>query len=153
MKTKFLKAALCVFLTGASSLVQAQVLDKSPLVHLSFDSLSTNGTTTNVLNEGTGGALMNGVMNSSANGGVTIVPGGRYGNALQVTGTASSDASVRIANAVVPLTVAAGSSWTVACWIQTVTQGGTWMYQGSGGWGGGKTTVSRGGDGGGGGNK
>jgi concanavalin A-like lectin/glucanase superfamily protein/PA14 domain-containing protein len=134
MKTKLLKAALCLFLTGASSLVQAQVLDKSPLVHLSFDKLSTNGTTTNVLNDGTGGALMNGVMNSSASGGVTIVPGGRFGNALQVTGTGSADASVRIANAVVPLTVAPGSAWTVACWIQSTTKGGTWMYQGSGGW-------------------
>src|SRR4051794_11436349 len=77
MKTKFLKAALCLFLTGASSLVQAQVLDKSPLVHLSFDKIATNGTTTNVINEGTGGTLMNGVMNSSASGGATIVPGGR----------------------------------------------------------------------------
>src|SRR6185503_10297837 len=133
MRPPFLKAALCLFLmVGTSALVQAQVIDKTPLLHLSFDNV--NGTT--VINDGTGGATLNGTMNGTA----AIVPGGKFGNALSITGVNASDASVRIANAVVPLNVGAGQpAWSVAMWFQTTTVGGCFAYQGDGGWVGGNT--------------
>lgn len=126
MKTPFHKAALCIFLAaGASTLAQAQVVDKNPVLHMSFDNV--NGTT--VVNDGTGGAALNGTLNGSA----TIVAGGKFGNCLSISGATASDASVRIANAVVPLTI--GNNWTVAMWVQTTTEGGCYAYQGDGGWG------------------
>jgi len=135
MKSPFLKGALCLSLAaGALTSVHAQLVDKTPLLHMSFDNVSG----TNVINDGTGGATMNGAMY----GGASIVPGGKFGNALQVLGVASPDASVRILNAVVPLTVQPTNAWTVACWIQSTVQGGTWMYQGSGGWGVDNTTFA-----------
>jgi len=143
MKTRLLKASLCLFLTAAAlTPLQAQVLDKTPLLHLSFDNVVTTATATNVINDGTGGATMNGVLNSSANGTATIVPGGKFGNALQILGSASPDASCRIANAVTPLTIQPTNAFTVACWIQSTTPGGTWMYQGSGNWGVDNTTFA-----------
>jgi hypothetical protein len=135
MKRKLL--ALGALFASLCASVQGQVVDKTPLLHLSFDNVSG----LIVSNTGSGGSAMNGTLNSTV-GTATIVPGGKFGNALQVLGAASSDASCRIANAVVPLTVAAGSTWSVACWIQSSTQGGTWMYQGSGGWGVDNTTFA-----------
>src|ERR1035437_6780420 len=127
MKNPLLRSAvryLCVAALGASTSLRAQVLDKTPVLHLSFDNVS--GTT--VINSGTGGSGMNGTLNGTA----TIVPGGKFGSCLEITGSASSDASVRIANAVVPLN--SDSAWTVAMWVKTTTPSGTWAYQGDGGW-------------------
>ena len=139
MKTLTLNAVtrcLCTAALFASlgAIVQGQTLvDKTPVLHMSFDNVS--GTT--VINDGSGGSAMNGVLNGA---GATIVGGGKFGNALQVTGVASSDASVRIANAVVPFNVQGGGAWTLALWIQTSTKGATWAYQGDGGWNAGNTT-------------
>ena len=122
------KLGSCLIL-GVASLcasVQAQTLvDKTPVLHLSFDNVS--GST--VINDGSGGSGMNGTLNGSAG----IVSGGMFGNCLQISGSSASDASCRIANAVVPLTVT--NAWTVAMWIQTYTSGGCYAYQGDGGWG------------------
>src|ERR1051325_6068622 len=95
MKTPLLKAAACCLLLTAAALtsLQAQVLDKTPLFHMSFDNV--NGT--NVINDGSGGAVMNGALY-----GATIVGGGRFGNALSVTGATASNATVRINNAIIP---------------------------------------------------
>ena len=128
MKTKLL--VLGALFASLCASVQGQT--PTPVLHLSFDNVS--GTT--VINDGSG-AGMNGTLNGA---GATIVPGGMFGNALQVTGSASSDVSCRIASAVVPLNVQAGNAWTLACWIKTSTKGATWMYQGDGGWASGNTT-------------
>jgi hypothetical protein len=101
---------------------------------MSFDNVSGS----NVINSGSGGSAMNGTLNGTA----AIVAGGKFGNALEITGSASSDGSVRIANAVVPLNVQAGKTWSTAMWIKTTTAGGTWAYQGDGGWGVGNTTFA-----------
>src|ERR1039457_5908391 len=132
MKTKLLVlgalfASLCASVQGQTP------VDKTPVLHLSFDNVS--GST--VINDGTGGSAMNGTLNGT---GATIVPGGKFGNCLQVAGVAASDASCRIANAVVPLNVQGGSTWTVAMWVKTTTPGGTWAYQGDGGWAANNTT-------------
>jgi len=71
-------------------------------------------------------------MNGTLNGTATIVGGGMFGNCLNITGATAGDASVRIANAVVPFTV--GNNWTMAMWIQTTSPGACYAYQGDGGW-------------------
>jgi hypothetical protein len=129
MKTKLLVigalfASLCASVQGQTP------VDKTPVLHLSFDNVS--GTT--VINSGSGGSAMNGTLNGTA----ATVAGGKFGNCLEITGSASPDASCRIANAVVPLNT--GNAWTVAMWVKTSTSGGTWAYQGDGGWGSGNTT-------------
>jgi hypothetical protein len=127
MKTPLFRTiarCLCIAAVGASTSLQAQVVDKTPVLHLSFDNVS--GTT--VFNSGSGGSAMNGTLNGTA----TIVPGGRFGNALSVSGSLANEGSVRIANAVVPLN--ASSPWTVAMWVQTFSPGGAYAYQGGGGW-------------------
>jgi len=73
-------------------------------------------------------------MNGTLNGTATIAAGGRFGNCLSVTGDAANSGSCRIANAVVPLNVGAGNTWTVAMWVKTATPGGAYAYQGGGGW-------------------
>jgi len=139
MKTSMFRAVarfLCVVAVGASTSLQAQV-DKTPVLHLSFDQVSGTTAGSIVTNTGSGGSGMNGTLNASVDGTVAIVPG-RFGNGLAVTGLDANDASVRVANSVVPLTV--GNNWTVAMWIQTSTPGGTYAYQGDGGWAGGNST-------------
>ena len=121
------KACCALTVTLLAGAAQAQaVVDKTPVLHLSFDNV-INGT--NVINDGSGSSTMNGTLNGSA----AIVSGGMFGNCLQISGSTASDASCRIASAVVPLTVT--NSWTVAMWIQTYTAGGCYAYQGDGGWG------------------
>jgi hypothetical protein len=112
-------------------------VDKTPVLHLSFDQVSGATAGSIVTNTGSGGSAMNGTVNVGAAGTVAFVPG-KFGNALSISGTVPSDASVRIANAVVPLTVA--NTWTVAMWVQTTTPGGCYAYQGSGGWAGNNST-------------
>ena len=103
-----------------------------PVLHLSFDNVSG----TNVINDGTGGSAMNGSLYGSA----TIVPGGKFGNCLSISGADASSSSCRIASSVVPLNVGAGSSWTVSMWVQSSTAGGCYAYQGDGGWNWGNST-------------
>lgn len=111
-------ASLCASVQGQTP------VDKTPLLHLSFDNVS--GST--VINDGTGSSGLNGTLNGSA----TIVPGGKFGNCLSISGANPNSAYVQIANAVVPLTV--GNNWTVAMWVQTTTAGACYAYQGDGGW-------------------
>src|ERR1039457_6776646 len=115
MKTKLL--ALGALFASLCASVQGQT--PIPVLHLSFDNVS--GAT--VINNGSGSSAMDGTLNGA---GATIVPGGKFGNCLQVSGVNSADASVRIASAVVPLNVQAGYAWTVAVWIKSSTQGGQW---------------------------
>src|ERR1035437_5626738 len=127
MKTKLLVlgalfASLCIS-------AQGQLVDKTPVLHLSFDQVSGATAGSIATNTGSGGSAMNGTLTGA---GATIVGGGKFGNALSISGSASSDAYVHIANAVVPLTY--GNNWTLAMWIQTSTAGGCYAYQGDGGW-------------------
>jgi len=125
MKTPLLKRiALCLLVAGAITPLGAQVIDKTPVLHFSFD----NVTGSNVLNEGTGGATMNGFLTGTA----TVGPGGKFGNGLNISGATASAAYVRVTNAVIPLTVS--NNWTLAMWIQTTTPGACYAYQGDGGW-------------------
>ncbi len=94
-----------------------------PLLYFSFDNVA--GPT--VVNQGTGGAGMNGTLF----GGAVIVPGGRYGNALSIPGGAQGTSYVLVNNPVTALNAA--GTWTVAMWVKTTTAGGCYMYQGSGG--------------------
>jgi autotransporter-associated beta strand protein len=96
------------------------------VLHLSFDNVSG----TNIFNDGTGGSAMNGALYGSA----TIVPGGKFGNCLNITGANAGSASCRIASSVVPLNVGAGNNWTVAMWVRSSTAGGCYAYQGDGSW-------------------
>jgi hypothetical protein len=123
MKIKLL--VLGALFASLCASVQGQVIDKTPVLHFSFDNVS--GTTVN--NDGSGGPTLNGTLNGTA----TIVGGGKFGNCLSISGATAGAASVRVANAVVPLTV--GNTWTLAMWIQTTTPGACYAYQGDAGWG------------------
>src|ERR1035437_10996803 len=105
-------ASLCIS-------AQGQLVDKTPVLRLSFDQVSGATAGSIATNTGSGGSAMNGTLTGA---GATIVGGGKFGNALSISGSASSDAYVHIANAVVPLTY--GNNWTLAMWIQTSTAGG-----------------------------
>jgi autotransporter-associated beta strand protein len=97
----------------------------TPVASYTFDNVS--GST--VVNGGSGGAAMNGTLA----GGATIVPGGRFGNALSVAG----GASVNINNPIVDLSYA--GNWTVSAWVKTSTAGSTILTKGDGGWANGNT--------------
>ena len=112
---------------GTTVIGGGTVVQGGPLLHLSFD--NTNGTT--VLNDGSGGASMNGVLTGTA----AIVSGGRIGNALQVTGTAKNAGYVYIGGSGPLMSVAPGAAWTLAYWLKTTQPGAICMYQGTGGWG------------------
>ena len=104
----------------------AGISGTDPVLYMSFDNVSGAA----VVNQGSGGAAMNGTLF----GGAAIVPGGRYGNALRIPAGNSTLSYVLINNAVVPLNGSAGNNWTVAMWVNTSTAGGVYLYQGSGGW-------------------
>ena len=97
-----------------------------PVLHLSFDRVID----ATVLNDGSGGSAMNGTLN----GGAQIIPGGKFGNCLQISGTNAGSASCRIASPVVPLNVGPSNNWTVAMWIKSSMPGGCYAYQGDGVW-------------------
>jgi len=80
---------------------------------------------------------MNGTLHSPA---TIVTNAGKFGhNALSIaSGVANLGGYVSIANAVVPFTN--NASWTLAMWVQTTTAGGTYAYQGSGGWASGNIT-------------
>src|SRR5439155_13069278 len=87
----------------------------TPLLYMSFDNVS--GST--VVNDGSGGTAMNGILNGTA----SIVSGGRFGgNCLSLSATVNAG-SVRITNSVVALNVS--GTWTVGLWLKTSSQGGT----------------------------
>jgi autotransporter-associated beta strand protein len=99
----------------------------SPVASYTFDSVS--GSTVN--NTGSGGAAMNGVLT----GGASIVGGGRFGNALSVSG----GSSVNINNGILDLRH--DGNWTVSAWVKTSTPGGSIINKGDGtGWSNGNTS-------------
>ena len=125
------KGAGTTFLSGASTyagptvIAEGTVKQSGPLLYLSFD--NTNGST--VVNGGSGGWQLNGTLIGS---GVSITNGGRYGKGLAVGTNAVNTSYVQINSPVVPFNNA--GTWSWAMWIKSTTAGGTYMYQGDGGW-------------------
>jgi autotransporter-associated beta strand protein len=117
---------------GPTLVAGGTVVQGGPLLHLSFD--NTNGT--NVVNDGSGGAAMNGALTGTN---ASIVAGGRYGNALQIGSGAATAGYVLVNSPVVALNGQAGNSWAVAMWLKSTTAGGVYFYQGDGGWASGNT--------------
>ena len=99
-----------------------------PVLWFTFSQVSGVSAGGVVTNLGSGGSAYNGTIEGTA----TIVSGGRYGNGLSIPSGASSAAYVLINSPVVSMTGAA--SWTLAMWVKTMTSGGVYAYQGSGGW-------------------
>ena len=97
----------------------------NPVANYTFDNVSGGV----VVNGGTGGSGMNGTL---ANG-ASIVPGGRFGNAVSLAG----GASVNINNPITDL--GHNGNWTVSAWVKTTTPGGSILTKGDGGWSGGNT--------------
>jgi autotransporter-associated beta strand protein len=91
-----------------------------PVADYSFDNVS--GTT--VLNTGTGGTAMNGLLTGSA----SIVSGGKFGNAVSL----ASGASVVVNSGITDLGGAA--NWTISAWVHTTTAGASLLNKSSGGW-------------------
>jgi hypothetical protein len=133
MTKRIFKACCALTVILLAGAVQAQ----PPVLHLSFDKVG--GTT--VTNDGTGGSAMNGTLINNAAGSASIVSGGKFGNCLSISGSSVLAGYVVISNAVVPLNVESGYTWTVAMWVKTTTQGGTWAYQGDGSWVANNTTL------------
>jgi autotransporter-associated beta strand protein len=98
----------------------------APLLYMSFNDVS--GTT--VINQGTGGAAMNGTLTGTAT--IATGAGVNGGNALSIPSGAANAAYVLINSPVVAMT--GSGKWTIAMWVQTSTAGGVYAYQGSGGW-------------------
>jgi autotransporter-associated beta strand protein len=96
-----------------------------PLLYLSFD--STSGAT--VLNQGSGGPALNGVLTGTN---VAIVSGGHSGMALMVSNGPVNTGYVLVNNPVVNLNNS--GAWTWGMWIKTTNAGAAYLYQGSGGW-------------------
>jgi autotransporter-associated beta strand protein len=95
-----------------------------PVVYMSFDNVSG----TNIINDGLGGAAMNGAVTGA---GATIAAG-KNGNGLSLSGDGSK---VVINHRVTALDGSSpGVSWTLAMWIQTTTAGAGFAYQGAGAW-------------------
>jgi autotransporter-associated beta strand protein len=91
-----------------------------PVAAYSFDQVS--GST--VINSGTGGAAMNGTLTGDA----TIVSGGKFGNAVQLSGNGSV-----VVNS--PITDTGGAAnWTLSAWVNTTTPGAAIMDKSDGGW-------------------
>lgn len=101
-----------------------------PVLQMSFDNV--NGTT--VVNQGGGGATMNGTLTGTA----TITGGGRFGNALSIPAGDSSAAYVLVSSPVVSFN--ASGNWSVGLWVKTSTAGGAYLSQNDGGWASGNTT-------------
>ena len=89
-----------------------------PVASYSFDNVS--GST--VINGGTGGSAMNGTLTGNA----TIVSGGRFGNAVSLSG----GGSVVVDN---PITDTGGAAnWTISAWVDTTTPGASIMDKSDG---------------------
>jgi len=115
---------------GATTVNAGTLRLADPILHFSFDNVS--GST--VINDGAGGAGLNGTLE----GGASIVSGGRFGNCLSVPSGAATSGYVFVNNPVVPMT--GSSAWTIAMWVKTTNAGGVYAYQGSGGWASGNMT-------------
>lgn len=125
-----------VILSGVNTYTNATVISSGtlqlngPVLHFSFNNVVGG---TNLINDGSGGSAMNGILTGTN---VSIVSGGHSGNALMVSNGPASTGYVLIPNVVVPLNVnAAPSSWSVAMWLKTTTQGGVYLCQDNGSWG------------------
>jgi fibronectin-binding autotransporter adhesin len=116
--------------TGSTIINGGTLRFSPPVLRMSFDNVS--GTT--VINQGSGGAAMNGTLTGTA----TIVGGGRFGNALSIPGGDSSAAYVLFPSSVVSFNSA--GNWSVGLWVKTSTAGGAYLNQGDGGWSSGNTT-------------
>ena len=116
---------------NGGTLKLSPVADDSVL-HLTFNNTAGSGNGSIITNSGLGGATMNGTLVTS--GGASIVSGGRFGNALSLTGAGGTAAAniVLITNKCVATD--ASASWTVGYWIKTSTAGAEIMYQGDGTW-------------------
>lgn len=78
-----------------------------------------------VVNDGTGGASMDGTLVNGA----AIVSGGRFGNAVRLANGASVDINDPIAD------LGPAGNWTVSAWVKTATPGATILTKGDGtGW-------------------
>ena len=115
---------------GATTVNAGTLRLADPILHFSFDNVS--GST--VINDGAGGTALNGTLV----GNVSVVAGGRFGNALQIGAGAVNANYVAVNNPVVPLN--GSGTWTVAMWIKTTVAGSTFLYQGDGSWVSGNTT-------------
>ena len=119
---------------GPTVISGGTVKQGGPLLYLSFD--NTNGTT--VVNGGSGGAVMNGTLTGTN---VSIASGGHAGKALLVSNGPVNTGYVLVNNAG---TLFHGnttnSACTLALWIKTTSTGGSFLYQGFGGWASGNTS-------------
>ena len=102
------------------SQVSSAAVANAAIANYTFDNVS--GST--VVNSGTGGTGMNGTLVNGA----TIVPGGRFGNALSV----ASNGYLNINSFVTSMT--STGNWSVSAWVKTSTPGSTILTKGSGGW-------------------
>ena len=94
---------------GGDTNINAGTLRLAPASAVASYTFDIFAGSTVVANGGTGGAAMNGTLA----GGATIVAGGRFGNAVSLTGGASVD----INNPIVDL--GNTGNWTVSAWVKT----------------------------------
>ncbi len=104
-----------ILLNPASGAAAAVI---NPVADYSFDALS--GTT--VINTGSGGASMNGVLTGSA----SIAAGGKIGNALNLTGGGSLVVNNTITD------TGGAANWTISAWVKTTTPGGSILNKSDG---------------------
>jgi fibronectin-binding autotransporter adhesin len=90
----------------------------APVASYSFDNVV--GST--VVNEGTGGAAMNGTLAHGA----TVSANGRFGNAVSLANGASVDINNPIAD------LSSAGNWTVSAWVKTTTAGASILSKGDG---------------------
>ena len=91
-----------------------------PVAAYSFDDVSGSM----IINTGTGGAAMNGTLTGDA----AIVSGGKFGNAVKLSGNGSV-----VVNS--PITDTGGAAnWTLSAWVNTTTPGAVIMDKSDGGW-------------------
>ena len=104
-----------------------------PVLHFTFNNAAGSGNGSIITNSGSGGAAMNGKL-ISPTGAAIIAGGGRFGDALSLSGTGSNSFNnlVIVSNKV--LNTDAAGNWTVCFWIKTSTTGAVVMYQGDGTW-------------------
>jgi autotransporter-associated beta strand protein len=118
--------------TGATTVNSGTLRLNDAILHFSFDNVVAG---TNIINDGAGGAALNGTIVGTN---LSIVSGGRFGNALKIGAGAVNAGYVLVSNSVVPLN--GSGTWTVAMWMKTTVPGSTLLYQGDGSWASDNTT-------------